>query len=70
MAVTNPKLSPIQVHFLRFFNERSVSEQETKDMQTLIAQYYAQKADALMDKIWAEKKLDGTKMIELLEVEH
>jgi hypothetical protein len=67
MAVLNTKLNSIQVHLLRFFNERNVSQQETQDLQKLIAQYYANKADKIMDEIWEEKGLDESKMYELLE---
>ena len=67
MATIAPKLSPIQVHLLRFFTERNVNEQETQELQKLIAQYYADKADKLMEEIWQEKGLNEAKMLELLE---
>lgn len=67
MAITNQKLSPIQVHLLRFFNERNINDQETQELQKLIAQYYANKADNLMDKIWVDKGYDEAKMFEILE---
>lgn len=67
MAATAPKLSPIQVHLLRFFSERNVNEQETQELQKLMAQYYADKADRLMENIWEEKNLSETQMLEILE---
>lgn len=67
MAVTNTKLSAIQVHLLRFFNERVVTDQETQELQRLIAHYYAQKADTLMEKIWVDKGYNEEKMRDLLE---
>ena len=66
-AVLAQKLNPIQVHLLRFFSERNVNEQETNELQQLIANFYAQKADKLMESIWSEKGYSETKMIEILE---
>ena len=63
---TLSRLNPVQVHLLRFFNEKNISEQETTEIQQLIAHHYAQKADLLMEKIWVEKQLDSSKMEELL----
>jgi hypothetical protein len=67
MIATIPKLSPIQVHLLRFFSERNINDQETQELQQLIANHYAQKADKLMDSIWQEKGYDEAKMLEILE---
>jgi hypothetical protein len=61
------KLSPIQVHFLRFFSEREVDDQETNEIQKIIANYYLNKADSLMDSIWKEKGYSEKKMVDLLE---
>jgi hypothetical protein len=66
-AVLAQKLNPIQVHLLRFFSERNVNEQETNELQQLIANFYAQKADKLMESIWSEKGYSETKMMEILE---
>lgn len=66
-AVIAQKLNPIQVHLLRFFSERSINEQETNELQQLIANFYAQKADKLMESIWSEKGYSETKMMEILE---
>ena len=66
-AVLAQKLNPIQVHLLRFFSERNINEQETNELQRLIANFYAEKADQLMDSIWSEKGYSETKMIEILE---
>ncbi|TAF92463.1 MAG: hypothetical protein EAZ32_01085 [Cytophagia bacterium] len=67
MATVAQKLSPIQVHLLRFFSERPINEQETQELQQLIARFYAQKADKLMETIWQEKGYDEAKMLEILE---
>ena len=61
------KISPIQVHLLRFFSEKPINEQETYELQQLIARFYAQKADTLMEKIWQEKGFDETKILEILK---
>jgi hypothetical protein len=66
-AVLAQKLNPIQVHLLRFFSERNVNEQETNELQLLIANFYAQKADKLMESIWSEKGYSEAKMMEILE---
>jgi hypothetical protein len=66
-VVLAQKLNPIQVHLLRFFSERNVNEQETNELQQLIANFYAQKADKLMESIWSEKGYSETKMMEILE---
>ncbi len=67
MTAITPKLSPIQVHLLRFFSERNINDQETQELQQLIANHYAQKADKLMETIWQEKGYDEAKMFEILE---
>lgn len=55
IPTTPQKLSAIQLHLLRFFSERPVSEVETADIQRLIANYFAQKADLRMEEIWEER---------------
>jgi hypothetical protein len=68
MALQNQEsgLSEIQLHLLRFFSERNISEKETDDLRRLIAYYYAYRADALMDKIWEEKGFDEQQMKDIL----
>jgi hypothetical protein len=66
-AILSQKLNPIQVHLLRFFSERNMNEQETNELQQLIASFYTQKADKLMGSIWSEKGYPETKMMEILE---
>jgi predicted transcriptional regulator len=67
MATFAQKLSPIQVHLLRFFSERKVNDQETNELQQLIANFYAQKADKIMENLWQEKGFTNTSMLEILE---
>lgn len=60
------KLSNIQLHLLRFLGERAVSDKETADIQRVIANYYAQKADERMDKIWEQRGYTEQTMQEIL----
>lgn len=50
------KLSPLQLELLELFAEQ-VSEEELMDIKQLLSMYYAQKAIAVADKVWEEKKL-------------
>lgn len=60
------KLSDIQLHLLRFFSEREVSNEETLEIQRMIARFYAEKADKLMDDIWEQKGLNEDKILSIL----
>ena len=60
------KLSDIQLHLLRFFSERDVSNEETIEIQRMIARFYAEKADRLMDAIWEQKGFSEEKMLSIL----
>ena len=60
------KLSDIQLHLLRFFSERDVSNEETIEIQRMIARFYAEKADRLMDEIWGQKGFSEEKMLSIL----
>ena len=44
-----------QLELLGFFSSREFSDEEIRDIQTLIADYYAEKADVEMDAL-VEKK--------------
>ena len=63
---THPKLSAIQLHLLRFFSERPVSDSETADIQGIIANYYARKADQRMDELWEHRGCSEETMDEIL----
>ena len=64
---THPKLSAIQLHLLRFFSERPVSDSETVEIQRMTANYYAHKADQRMDEIWEERGYTEKTMDEILD---
>lgn len=67
MAVIEKQpLNEMQLHLLRFFSERKPTTEETADIQRLIANYYAQKADEVMEKLWKEKQFDEQKIFEIL----
>jgi len=65
---THPKLSAIQLHLLRFFSERSVSDSETDEIHRMIANYYAQKADQRMDEMWEQRGYIEKTMDEILNI--
>lgn len=48
------KLSNLQMELLKLY-PYTVSEAELKDIQRLLATYFAQKIDAEMDLLWQEK---------------
>ncbi|WP_159474675.1 hypothetical protein [Dyadobacter sp. 3J3] len=62
------KLSDIQLHLLRFFSERDISNDETIEIQRLIARFYAEKADKLMEEIWEQKDFSREKMQHILNL--
>lgn len=61
-----PKLNDVQLHLLRFFSERPVSDTETTDIQRIIAQYYAEKADQRMDELWEQRDYSERTIDEIL----
>ena len=64
---THPKLSAIQLHLSRFFSERSVSDSETVEIQRIIANYYAHKADQRIDEIWELRGYTENTMDEIID---
>ncbi|GAB2589426.1 hypothetical protein [Spirosoma areae] len=64
---THTKLSAIQLHLLRFFSERPVSDSETAELQRIITDYYAQKADQRMDDLWEQREYTEKTMDEILD---
>lgn len=53
------KLNPIQLHLLELFS-RTMSEQELLEIKELLAQYYARKADEVLDDIWEKRAYSTT----------
>jgi hypothetical protein len=56
---TVPKnLNEIQMHFLQYFSEFEVSEQETNDIKNMVSKYYFDKAEIALEKAISEKNID------------
>ena len=51
-------LNELQLHFLQFFSEVEVSEQETKDIKNMVSNYYFEKAEKAIEKAIEDKKID------------
>ena len=54
-AVKTGRPGKRQLELLGFFSSREFSDEEIRDIQTLIADYYAEKAQTEMDAFVAEK---------------
>ncbi len=63
MSIAVKNLNELQLHFLQFFSEVEVSEQETQDIKNMVSNYYFEKAEAAILKAIADKNID----IEALE---
>ena len=48
------KLNQVQLHLMELFSH-PMTEQELLDIKELLVRYYAQKADAELDKVWEKK---------------
>lgn len=66
IEVTN--FNPIQLSLLRMF-ERNNSEEELREFQKLVSQYYIQKLDAHLEKLWDEGILDQKRLDEINEMD-
>jgi hypothetical protein len=51
-------LNDIQLHFLQYFSEFEVSEQETNDIKNMVSNYYFEKAEKAIEKAILDKKMD------------
>jgi hypothetical protein len=51
-------LNDIQLHFLQYFSEFEVSEQETNDIKNMVSNYYFEKAEKAIEKAILDKKID------------
>ena len=54
-------LNPIQLHLLQMF-QHTKSKKSLEDLKDFLVNYYSQKADDEMDKIWDENKLTQSKL--------
>ena len=48
------KLNPVQMHLLELFS-RTMTERELLEIKELLANYYARKADEVLDEIWEKR---------------
>ena len=56
--------NPAQVYLLQMF-ERIKTDEELLEIKKLISNYFAQKMDAHLDKLWDEGVLDQTRLDEI-----
>ena len=49
------KIDPLQLELLEMFSKQRMSREELRDIKLLIANYYAQKADAALDQLFDEQ---------------
>lgn len=57
------KLTALQLELLKLF-ARNPSEEELTDIKSLIARYYAERADKEMDKLWEQNGWTADEMRE------
>ncbi len=62
MNTSAKNLNEIQLHFLQYFSEFEVSEQETNDIKNMVSQYYFDKAEIALEKVISEKNIDIVSM--------
>jgi len=60
--------NPIQIHLLKMF-ERNKSEEELRELQMVISDYYAKKLNDRLNKLWDEGVLDQKRLDEINEMD-
>jgi hypothetical protein len=60
--------NPIQLQLLRMF-ERNKSEEDLRELQTVIGDYYAKKLNDHLNKLWDEGILDQRRLDEINEMD-
>ena len=60
--------NPIQLQLLKMF-ERNKSEEELRELQTVISDYYAKKMIDRLNKLWDEGVLDQKRLDEINEMD-
>ena len=56
-------MSNLQLELLRLYGN-GVSDESLREIKTILARYFADKATDAMDKVWDEKGLTGQTMID------
>jgi hypothetical protein len=62
-------LNPVQLHLLHLFS-RPMTEKEMKELKMVLVEWYDQKAQTEMDKIWEERGMTNETMDEILKNRH
>lgn len=65
-SIFNP--NPIQLQLLRIF-ERNNSEEELRELQMVISDYYAKKMNVHLNKMWDEGILDQKRLDEINQMD-
>lgn len=52
------KIDPMQLDLLKLFSTKRMSSEELRDIKLLIANYYAQRADTELDRLFGENNWD------------
>ena len=65
-TIFNP--NPIQLQLLRIF-ERNNSEEELRELQMVISDYYAKKMNVHLNKMWDEGILDQKRLDEINQMD-
>ena len=60
--------NPIQIHLMQMF-ERNKSEEELRELQSVISRYYAQKMERHLDELWDEGVLDQKRLDEINQMD-
>ena len=60
--------NPIQLQLLRIF-ERNNSEEELRELQMVISDYYAKKMNVHLNKMWNEGILDQKRLDEINQMD-
>ena len=57
MNATAKNLNELQLHFLQFFSEKEVTDEETKDIKNMVSKYYFEKAQKAIDNAILDKNI-------------
>ena len=58
MNATSKNLNELQLHFLQFFSEKEVTDEETKDIKNMVSKYYFEKAQNAINKAILDKNIN------------
>ena len=58
MNATAKNLNKLQLHFLQFFSEKEVTDEETKDIKNMVSKYYFEKAQNAIEQAMSAKNIN------------